>query len=258
MKARVYIGTSGWNYSQWKDRFYAGVPRRDWLRYNASRFSALEVNASFYRLLSETAVERWYAQTPDDFRFAIKGHRFLTHNKKLAEPEEPLRLEREHAAGLKDKLAAVLWQLPRASRKNMPRLEAFANALSQWPHVRHVLEFRNKSWFDDEVADCLSRHHLAVSLSDAADWPLWDRVTTDLVYVRLHGHTRTYASAYSASALATWAGRVQGWLRAGRDVHVYFDNDAEGAAPFDALKLTAQLAGVGAIAPRGTASDRSA
>jgi uncharacterized protein YecE (DUF72 family) len=117
----------------------------------------------------------------------------------------------------------------------------FARALGHWAEVRHVLEFRNESWFDNEVADCLAYHNLAISLSDAADWPMWECVTTDMMYIRLHGHTRTYASAYSASALDWWAGRILDWLAEGRDVHAYFDNDAEGAAPFDALRLMARL-----------------
>lgn len=241
MTGKVYIGTSGWNYQQWKNGFYASVPRKDWLRYNASRFSGLEINASFYRLPNRTLTERWYAQTPDAFRFAVKGSRFITHNKKLIDPIEPLKRQRACLAGLKHKLVVMLWQLPRASKKNLPRLRDFAKALDDWPQVRHVLEFRDVSWFDDEVAGCLAHHKLAVCLSDAADWPLWERITADLIYIRLHGHTRTYASAYSPAALNLWAARIRGWLAEKRDVHVYFDNDAEGAAPFDALKLMTRV-----------------
>jgi uncharacterized protein YecE (DUF72 family) len=241
MAIQVYIGTSGWNYPAWKSGFYADVPRKHWLRYNASRFSGLEVNASFYRLLSPSSVARWYEETPDDFRFAIKGHRFLTHNKKLGEVEASLKLQRDSVAGLKDKLAVVLWQLPRASKKNLARLQSFAQALSCWRGVRHALEFRHETWFDAEVASCLTEYALANTLSDAADWPMWERVTTDLVYVRLHGRPHTYASAYSDSELDAWAARTRMWLAEGKDVHVYFDNDAHGAAPFDALKLRARV-----------------
>lgn len=243
MMGKAYIGTSGWNYKAWKDGFYAGVPQKDWLRYAACRFSGLEVNASFYRLLTAGTTERWYEQTPDDFRFAIKGHRFLTHNKKLADAEEPIKLQRASVAGLGHKLAVVLWQLPHRLKKNLARLQGFAEALDKWPKVRHALELRNESWFDDEVANALAQHNVAVSLSDAADWPMWARVTTDLVYVRLHGHPHTYASAYSESELDAWAECIRIWLSEGRTVHAYFDNDAEGAAPFDALKLAARVQG---------------
>ena len=236
MNTRVCIGTSGWNYKTWKTSFYAGVQQKDWLRFCAQRFTGIEVNATFYRLQEKRTFERWREETPEYFRFAIKGNRFLTHNKKLAEPLPSVELEREHAQGLGDKLSAVVWQMPPYLKKNMEKLCTFAQALQQWPEARHVLEFRHPSWFDGEVADCLHTYRLATCISDAADWPMWDIVTTDSVYARLHGHTRTYASAYRSS-LKHWAKRVRTWLDEGSDVHVYFDNDAEGAAPRDALRL---------------------
>jgi len=107
--------------------------------------------------------------------------------------------------------------------------------------VRHAIEFRHESWFDDEIAACLRAHRVAVCQSDAADWPPWEAVTTDLVYVRLHGQAETYASGYSESELRRWAGRVRRWVGEGRDVHVYFDNDALCHAPFDAARLIALL-----------------
>jgi uncharacterized protein YecE (DUF72 family) len=234
---KAYIGTSGWNYPGWRDGFYAGVPRRDWLHHAATRFTGLEINATFYGSQRRSTFERWAAQTPPGFRFAMKGNRYLTHNRKLSEPAEPLWRERDGALGLGDKLAAVVWQLPGNFHCNLERLEAFGEALGLWPEARHVLEFRHRSWFVEPVAECLARFRVAVCMSDAADWPLWDRITTDLVYVRLHGHTRTYASRYSSRSLQRWAQRLRQWLAEGRDVHVYFDNDAEGAAPDDARRL---------------------
>ncbi|HYA37000.1 MAG TPA: DUF72 domain-containing protein [Candidatus Methylomirabilis sp.] len=237
MAGHACIGTSGWNYDSWRDDFYRARPRREWLRFCAERFTGIEVNATFYRLQSCDTFRRWREETAADFRFAIKGNRFLTHNKKLADPLPAIRLERDRARGLGDKLAAVLWQLPEAFHKNMERLQGFARALRSWRTARHALEFRHASWFDDEVAECLRAHGLAVCQSDAADWPMWDAVTTDLVYIRLHGHDITYASSYSQKELQSWAGRLRRWLRQGRDVHVYFDNDAFGAAPQNALAL---------------------
>lgn len=239
MASRAYIGTSGWNYDSWRDDFYRGNPRQNWLRYCADRFSGIEVNATFYRLQSQETFRRWRDETPTKFRFAIKGNRYLTHNKKLADPLAAIRLERDRAKGLGHKLSAVVWQLPRPFRKNMDRLRQFARALKSWPQARHAIEFRHDSWFDDEVAECLHAHRLAVCQSDAADWALWDAVTTDMVYVRLHGHAVTYASAYGTKELRQWAKRIRRWLRQGRDVHVYFDNDARGAAPQNALELIA-------------------
>lgn len=256
---RAYIGTSGWNYDGWRESFYLGTPRKDWLRFCAERFTGIEVNATFYRLQSRATFERWRAETPRDFRFAIKANRYLTHNKKLADPRAPIALERSRAAGLGLKLAAVVWQLPHNFHKNMARLEGFARALRGWRATRHAIEFRHESWFDDEVADCLGHHRVAVCQSDAADWPIWDAVTTDMVYVRLHGHTATYASAYSESELRVWARKARRWLAEGREVHVYFDNDAFGHAPRNASRLIAILAAhAGTSKPRGSSSAEAA
>ena len=241
MAGRLYIGTSGWNYAAWHDRFFIGQPRNRWLSFYATKFSAIEVNATFYRLQSAQTFRRWYQETPDLFRFAIKAHRYLTHNKKLKDPLPSIRTEQEHAAALGDKLAAVVWQLPGQFRKHLERLEIFADALRNWEEARHVIEFRHASWFDEEVAACLRRNRIAVCQSDAADWPLWNAVTTDLIYVRLHGHRLTYASSYSDTELNTWATQIQHWLDQECDVHVYFDNDAECRAPMDALRLLEKL-----------------
>ncbi len=239
-KAR--IGTSGWTYRGWRSGFYAGVPQKKWLPFCAERFTGIEVNATFYRTIKETTFERWRTETPDDFAFALKGSRFITHLRRLADPQESVERQRGDAVALGDKLAAMLWQLPKSLEKDMALISRFADALDRWPAARHTVEFRHESWFDDEVAQCLGAHRIAVCLSDAADWPLWDTVTTDFVYLRLHGHTRTYASAYGDDALRDWATRVRRWLRQGREVHVYFDNDVEGAAPYDAMRLMEMVA----------------
>lgn len=235
--SRIYVGTSGWNYDHWKNHFYTGVKRREWLSFYAGLFNAVEVNATFYRLQKPSTLERWRSATPPDFRFSIKGNRYLTHNRKLKDPSDSIELERGSARALGHKLSVVLWQLPRNLEKDLDRLRRFGEALRTWRDARHAVELRHPSWFDDATADCLHAHGIANCLSDAADWPLWTAVTTDLVYVRLHGHTRTYASAYSKKHLLEWAASIRSWRRSGRTVHVYFDNDAEGAAPRDALRL---------------------
>jgi len=237
----VCVGTSGWSYDSWRPTFYKRCPRAQWLRFCAERFTAIEINATFYRLQSRVTFQRWRALTPPDFRFAIKANRYLTHNKKLNDPLPAVALERGRAAGLGTQLAAVLWQLPLNLPRDVAKLEGFARALGRWRRVRHAVEFRHPSWFDEDVATCLRRHRIAVCQSDAADWPLWNAVTTDLVYVRLHGHTATYASGYTEGELRSWARKVRRWSREGRDVHVYFDNDAFGHAPHDALRLLALL-----------------
>jgi uncharacterized protein YecE (DUF72 family) len=239
--ARAYIGTSGWSYKGWKESFLGGVPQSEWLSYCAERFTGIEVNGTFYRLQSRETFRKWRDQTPPDFRFAMKGHRYVTHNKKLGEVDDSIRRIRERAEPMGEKLAVVVWQLPASLKKSMERLEPFLHGLESWRDVRHALEPRHKSWFDPEVAACLEQHRVAVCQSDAPDFPLWSEVTTDLVYVRLHGHTRKYASRYSSRLLDQWARKTERWLTEGRDVHVYFDNDAEGHAPWDALKLLERI-----------------
>lgn len=232
----VFIGTSGWNYDHWGD-FYAGVKKADRLSHYAGVFNGVEVNASYYRLQERSTFEKWREQVPADFRFAIKANRYLVQNRKLKEPEEPVHKEKERADALGDQLGAVLWQLPASLERNLERLAHFAAVVTKhWP-VQHTVEFRHSSWFEDDTADCLRKHNIAVCQSDAADWPLWQAVTADFVYIRLHGHTRTYYSAYSSASLERWAEGIREWLRDGRDVFVFFDNDAEGAAPKDAQKL---------------------
>lgn len=238
----VFIGTSGWNYDEWQDGLYAGVPRRERLVHYARWFNAVEVNATFYRLQKPETLARWRNDTPADFRFSIKGNRYLTHNKKLHDPVDSVELERDNAHSLGCGLAAVLWQLPGNLSKDMARLQDFCAALDRWSGVRHAVEFRHRSWFDEETAACLDAHGVGNCQSDAADWPMWDAVTGGFVYIRLHGHTRTYASRYSTPHLKRWAAAIEKWRKEGRPVHVYFDNTAGGAAPADALKLKALLA----------------
>jgi uncharacterized protein YecE (DUF72 family) len=237
MTPALYIGTSGWNYDSWRAGFYGHTPGKGWLRFCAARFTGIEVNATFYRLQTKNTFRRWRDATPREFRFAIKASRYLTHNRKLTDPLAAIRLEREHAAVLDKKLAAVVWQLPRRFGKNMSRLEGFCRALRNWRVVRHAIEFRDASWFDNEVADCLRHYGIAICQSDAAVWPLWDAVTTDMVYVRLYGHETTYVSGYTEQQLREWAARARRWRRRGCTVHIYFDNDALGYAPLNAMRM---------------------
>jgi uncharacterized protein YecE (DUF72 family) len=251
--ARAWIGTSGWVYPGWRAHLYAGAPVRRWLEIASRAFGALEINGSFYTQIRPETYARWRRETPDDFRFALKGHRFVTHYKRLRDAGASIARLRDQASGLGDKLAAVVWQLPARFAIDVPRLEDFLRALEVWPGARHALELRHRSWFVPAVADRLREARVAVCLSDAPDFPIWREVTTDLVYVRLHGHTRKYASQYSAASLARWAADTRRWLAEGRDVHVYFDNDGEGHAVSDALTLHAMLDGSPAPARRRAA-----
>lgn len=237
MAGKAYIGTSGWIYKHWRDGWYKGIRPKDYLAYDASKFTALEANGTFYRLPKRETFEAWAAGTPDKFRFAIKAHRFLTHRKKLKDVGEGILRQKDAASGLGSKLAAVVWQLPANFGCNLERLEQFLVDLKQWQETRHAIEFRHRSWFVPEVASLLADNNVAVCMSDAPKWPMWDQVTSDMVYVRLHGHERLYASKYTPEQLKSWAIRIQRWLNEEKNVHVYFDNDSHGHAPYDALAL---------------------
>lgn len=235
--ARAYVGTSGWVYKGWREHLYADTPVKQWLRVASRVFDALEINGSFYTQIKPETYARWYAETPDDFRFALKGHRFVTHYKRLRDCESSIVLLRDQASSLREKLAAVVWQLPSNFACNIERLADFAHALEAWPTVRHSIELRHRSWFVPEVAALMASANIAVCMGDAPDFPMWREVTSDVVYARLHGHTRKYASSYSEANLRTWAADTARWLAEGRDVHVYFDNDAEGHAVRNAMRF---------------------
>jgi uncharacterized protein YecE (DUF72 family) len=226
---RIYSGTSGWVYKGWRAHLYADAPVKQWLRVASAVFPSLEINGSFYTQITPATYQRWHDETPGEFRFSLKGHRFVTHYKRLRDCEASIVRLRDQARPLGAKLAAVVWQLPGRFSLDRGRLDEFLRALACW-RVRHAIELRHASWFIPPVADALRAAEVAVCLSDAPDFPMWREVTADFVYVRLHGHTRKYASSYSAASLRRWASDAVRWRDAGRDVFVYFDNDAEGHA----------------------------
>lgn len=243
--ARAYIGTSGWMYPGWRDHLYATIPVRRWLEVASRTFGALEINGSFYTQIRPETYQRWAKEVPPGFRFTLKAHRYVTHYKRLRECKQSITMLRDQAVNLGAALEAVVWQLPSNFRRDDTRLDEFLKCLDEiWPSVRHAFELRHRSWFVPEVAARLGASRAAICLGDAPDFPLWREVSTDLVYVRLHGHTRKYASRYSTNALRVWAEETRRWLREGRDVHVYFDNDAEGHAVENARTFSALVAGL--------------
>ena len=159
---RLFIGTSGWSYDAWRNSFYRGVPRRSWFQHYAAHFSAVEINASYYRLQQVSTYRRWYEATPPGFRFAIKANRYLPAYRRLREPEQSIALERERAQGLEEKLSVVLWLCTASFQKNLRRLEVFSETLSGWNDVRHAIEFRHPSWFDEGVRRCLREHDVEI------------------------------------------------------------------------------------------------
>jgi uncharacterized protein YecE (DUF72 family) len=264
---RIRIGISGWNYAGWRGDFYPkGLVQRLELAYAAERFSSIEINGSFYSLQRPSSYASWREQTPDDFVFAVKGGRFITHMKKLAGVEAPLaNFFASGVLALGPKLGPVLWQLPPNLGFDPERLTAFFDQLprttgqlaSLAEHhdakvpddraltvaeddrpMRHALEVRHHSFATPEAVELLRAQDIAFVVADTAGrWPLVEEATSDHMYVRLHGDVELYTSGYTPEALDQWAEKVRGWAGAGQDVYVYFDNDAKGYAPHDAMAL---------------------
>lgn len=238
----VRVGLSGWSYPEFRASFYKGVPQRRWLEHCAAHFNTMEVNATFYRRMQDRVVAGWRERVPDGFLFSVKGHRHVTHNKKLNDCDDRVAAMRDGVDLLGDKLACVLWQLPPQLGADHDRLKRFADSLAVlWPGVRHAVEFRHPSWFTGTTAAILEDRALANVVSDAAKWDRFDAVTTDLVYLRLHGAERTYASEYGADGLTPWVARIRDWRAEQRAVFAYLDNSMEGASPRDALLLSEML-----------------
>jgi uncharacterized protein YecE (DUF72 family) len=230
------IGCSGWVYKDWKGPFYPPETKdKDRLAYYATRFDTAEINASFYRLPSEAMVEGWATRAPDEFVFAWKVSRFITHNKKLKDCEDSVALVFGRMAPLGAHEGPALIQLPPQLRRNDERLAGFLKLLPEGK--RHTVEFRHDSWYAPEVFQILADFDAALCISDHHSAPSPWEVTASWVYVRGHGPGGRYHGRYGDDELATWAGQIAAWRAAGRDVYAYFDNDIKSAAPFDAETL---------------------
>lgn len=232
------IGCSGWNYDAWRHGvFYpARLPARRWLEHYATRFDTVEVNATFYRLPTVKAVQGWVEQTPENFTFTIKMSRYVTHVKRLRDlaPSLDLFYSRIEPLVRSPKLGPVLWQLPPSFRRDDARL---AEALALLPPGRHAFEFRHPSWFAPQVMAMLREHRVALVIGDRPEVHAFQthELTTDWTLVRFHSGTRGRRGNYSESELREWAARLRSWPV--QDGFVYFNNDWEGFAPFNALRL---------------------
>lgn len=271
MSGTVRIGISGWTYAPWRKVFYPeGLRQKDELEYAASRMTSIEINGSFYSLQRPESYRTWRERTPEGFVFAVKGGRFITHMKKLADVDAPLaNFFASGPLALGDKLGPVLWQLPPSLGFDADRLAHFFGQLPRTTNaaaelagrhdervagrahlevtseqeIRHAVEVRHDSFLAPAFLDLLREHGIALVVADTAGkWPLIREVTTDFAYVRLHGDTELYASGYSDQALDEWASLIRGWAEGGKDVFAYFDNDIKVRAPFDAMGLIERLA----------------
>jgi uncharacterized protein YecE (DUF72 family) len=236
---RLFIGTSGWTYEDWRHRFYPKeVSRKDWLSWYAQQFSTTEINGSFYRTPSCEAVQQWHDRTPANFCFAWKASKFITHWKRLTERSvNSIELMMSRLQILGAKCGPVLFQLPPRFRANPERLASFIDLLPDTYH--YAFEFRDASWYEKPILELLRDHDISLCLSDHHDAPAPWIVTARHVYVRGHGPGGRYKGSYTEPTLRAWADQIAAWRNANRTVYVYFDNDQKSAAPKDAKRLTA-------------------
>lgn len=254
--ATVRIGISGWRYAPWRSSFYPEtLPQKDELPYAASKFPTIEINGSFYSLQRPTSYQRWYAQTPTDFVFGVKGGRFITHMRKLRDIQTPLaNFFASGVLALKEKLGPILWQFPPSFRYDRERFERFFDLLPHDTHaavrlarkrdgrmkgravlstdarreVRHAVEIRHDSFLDETFIELLRAHNIALVVAETANrWPMTHDVTADFIYMRLHGDKELYRSGYGDKALDKWARRIAAWNR--------------GTEPADAMRIAPRM-----------------
>jgi uncharacterized protein YecE (DUF72 family) len=240
MVEKIHIGTSGWSYKHWKDDFYPkGVKQTEWFAYYAGIFKITEINTSFYRLPSEETVKSWVKKAPKDFLFCPKMSRYLTHMKKLNDPEEPLERFFEIFQPMKKQMGPVLIQLPRMVKFKFNRDEHFFHLLaSTYRHYDFVLEFRHDSWLSNDALNLLAKYNIGLVISQSGSkFPYSEMVTAKNIYVRFHGPKELYASSYSDEELKYFAKKFKKWVKQGHEIWAFFNNDIHGYAPKDALRL---------------------
>ncbi len=288
-KATVHIGISGWRYTPWRGDFYPdGLKQKDELRFASRAVSSIEINGTFYALQTPERFAEWASQTPEGFLFSVKGPRYITHTKRLHDIDEALaNFFASGPLSLGDRLGPMLWQfppnlrfdaglfddfmarLPRTGKQLQDQARDCAERLKRpgyldgnpTQRLRHAIEIRHESFVDPAFVALLRKHDVALVVADAArKWPKVQDVTSDFIYMRLHGDKKLYASGYSEDALGAWRKRIMAWKRGAqpgdaalidahqappkaskRDVFCYFDNDIKVRAPYDARRLLALL-----------------
>ena len=235
-RGRIRVGTSGWHYDHWRGPFFPGdLPKERWLEFYAEKFDTVEINNSFYSLPERKTFESWKSAAGSGFVFSVKASRYITHMKKLKDPDEPVGKFMERARALGGSLGPVLFQLPPSWKVNAERLEEFIGHLPG--RRRYTFEFRDRTWFGGSVYRILEEAGAAFCIYDIGGETSPKKVTADFVYVRLHGPSEAYKGSYSAQALAGWAGAASSWAAKGLDVFCYFDNDEAGYAADNAGRL---------------------
>jgi uncharacterized protein YecE (DUF72 family) len=230
------VGCSGWQYRHWRGDLYpSDLPPAHWFEHYAARFDTVEINNTFYRLPERATFAAWARRAPARFLFAVKASRFLTHMKKLKDPEEPLDRFFTRARALGSHLGPVLYQLPPRWKVDVDRFQHFLAALPRG--VRHVVEFREPTWYAAETRRLLERHGVAMCLHDMPGSATGRERVGPFVYVRFHGASSKYGGGYPDDRLRSWAGWLNAECDRGTDVYAYFNNDVGGHAPRDAVTL---------------------
>ena len=236
MKGTIYVGTSGWHYKHWVGTFYPeGTKDSEQLSYYLKFFSTVEINNSFYRLPPAETFKNWKKAVPDDFLFAVKGSRYISHMKKLNVERANIQIFFNSVRSLREKLGPILFQLPPKWKINVQRLADFLRMLPK--KHRFAFEFRNRTWYDEEIYQLLRKYNSALCIYELEHHVSPLMTTADFVYIRLHGPGGKYAGSYSDLELKKWATRARSWQRQGKDVFFYFDNDQLGYAAFNAKTL---------------------
>jgi uncharacterized protein YecE (DUF72 family) len=238
----IHVGTSGWSYKHWKGDFYPQkLAAARWLDYYTKYFHTTEINGSFYRLPSEDTVIKWTEQVPPGFIFCPKMSRYLTHMKKLKEPEEPLERFFSVFTPMKEKMGPVLIQLPAMLRFHYDVAEHFYRLLRmQYRDYSFVMEIRHDTWLQEDSLTLMTKYDIGLVISQSGNYfPYTEMITARHVYVRFHGPAELYASAYTDGQLQYFADKFKKWVKEGHEVWAYFNNDIHGHAVHDAQRLLA-------------------
>lgn len=239
-KPRILVGTSGFSYDHWRGLFYPEeLAKAKWLEFYATHFSTVELNNPFYRLPSEDAFTRWRDSSPDDFVFALKVSRFITHIRRLKNSGEAVGTFITRARILGEKLGPLLYQLPPSMHRNDEVLASFLSHLPQG--LRHVVEFRHPSWIEDEAFQILRKYNTGLCIFDMPDFTCPVVATADFAYVRFHGSTALYSSRYTDKELADWADKLASLAANLKEIYIYFNNDVGGFAIDNARTISGYL-----------------
>ncbi len=244
----IRIGCSGWNYKHWRGPVYPPeLPARSWFDHFATLFDTVEINNSFYQLPDRSTFAAWRERAPRRFLYAVKGSRYLTHLKRLREPEQPVSLLFDHVAELGDRLGPILFQLPPHFHRDLESLDHFLSVLPRTlgeigarpsrRRLRHVIEFRHPSWYVTETASVLRAHGAVMCLHDKLGSAVFEPLDWPFLYLRFHGPGGQYFGRYARPRMQYWADVLAVQWRAGRVVFAYFNNDPEGMAVINAQEL---------------------